>query len=565
MKMKLSARIKVMFLSMVFVTMLACSAWAAQAQVDIRHYTDAALLDGVTDYDPNVPPLDVTDLLPPGVDWMPLPYRYQPYCNWMDVLLHFPDVVPSDTKITLDADGEVPVVWYDSTGDNMEGFFKFSGPKEFDVLPFMRWTSDPKPGVISSASGNKYGLEGNAETALSGRPFSVKIAGISDLSGLLPNIRTTKQQLDNCAPFVSLTRDSNGKVTGFTLRFVKSSDTNTALTCDDTKPILTMYTIRLSNQPDFNFYNIEPLNEGDPMVYNVNFADHSVDSVDLKEFDRLSVYFKYLEDDTEDSSIAYCWRFHNEDENVQRNDNGGVEIIPPMPDELERIKDELGQDIDIVAAETASLQSHTSIFINLGEDEISAATSSAILIKQTLPTKGGAAVVGNPVFAMNPTSFGGKPIPVANSFAELKANYDVLKYFEKGGAIDLLETFGEDIFTYSPTDKKLDLTATVVVIDGSAPKDEKITPVFDRYGVRLSDNKKYLYIYDGYENGVASDPIALVAKQNSGNDDGNDDNGNQNDDTPNDGNTSNGGGCNTGYGMAVLLLAGLVTIKRRKA
>jgi Synergist-CTERM protein sorting domain-containing protein len=68
------------------------------------------------------------------------------------------------------------------------------------------------------------------------------------------------------------------------------------------------------------------------------------------------------------------------------------------------------------------------------------------------------------------------------------------------------------------------------------------------YGVKLSVNgdNKYLYIYDGDKNGTASDPIALVVKDDGGN-----------------GNGNGGGGCSTGF-LSISLIV-LPLFLRKKA
>jgi Synergist-CTERM protein sorting domain-containing protein len=134
---------------------------------------------------------------------------------------------------------------------------------------------------------------------------------------------------------------------------------------------------------------------------------------------------------------------------------------------------------------------------------------------------------------------------VANNIEELKEMYMVRKSFEKGGDIDLLREFGDKgIFSYNK-ENGLKLNAILVIIDGPVPPNDTVTTrVFnDKYGVRLSDNKKYLYIYDGDENEIASDPISLTAKETSSG--------------------GSGGGCNAGYGLLGLLPLAVWVVRRR--
>jgi hypothetical protein len=128
-----------------------------------------------------------------------------------------------------------------------------------------------------------------------------------------------------------------------------------------------------------------------------------------------------------------------------------------------------------------------------------------------------------------------------------------LKHFEGGGAIDLLAEFGDEIFSYKAGDERVKLNATIIIIDGSLPENEPDVRRYyanGKYGVKLAeaaDGTKCLYIWDGEPDGIASDPLALAAKKDGG--------------TP----PSGGGGCNAGFGLLGLLLAGLVMCKPRKA
>jgi hypothetical protein len=193
---------------------------------------------------------------------------------------------------------------------------------------------------------------------------------------------------------------------------------------------------------------------------------------------------------------------------------------------------------------TSHIDPNTTIFIK----DMKALTSSAIKVAQPV-AEGGAAVVGKFDLPLNPESFAGTTLLVPKDKEEFKRQYRILKYFENGGAINLLEEFDFDDILDVPdwTDPKPEFKPVLVVIDGPVPAEDKDTKrVYnDLYGVRLSDDGKYLYVYDGYEDDLASDPIALAAKPAAS--------------------SKSGGGCDAGYGIIALLVAGLAALGRRRA
>ncbi|MDL2264583.1 hypothetical protein LJC31_08025 [Synergistaceae bacterium OttesenSCG-928-I11] len=115
--------------------------------------------------------------------------------------------------------------------------------------------------------------------------------------------------------------------------------------------------------------------------------------------------------------------------------------------------------------------------------------------------------------------------------------------------MDLLAEFGKKIFSYSVADG-VKLNVAVIVVDDAAPSNDAsvIKPPFGdgKYGVKLSGDNKYLYIFDGFKNGVAKDPIALVKAEEN--------------------NSSEGSsGCNAGLGiLALIAIAGASLVSRKK-
>ncbi len=144
----------------------------------------------------------------------------------------------------------------------------------------------------------------------------------------------------------------------------------------------------------------------------------------------------------------------------------------------------------------------------------------------------------------------GLNLPKPTSFDDLNGKYHVNKYFEKGGPVDLLAEYGSDLFSYD-AEKGVTMTATVVVINDVAPLkaqgDSIIRPYAnENFGVKLSADKKHLYIWDGVKNDVASDPIAL--QKNEGN-----------------GGGTGSSGCDAGFGIfALLAMGGAIALVSRK-
>jgi hypothetical protein len=236
-------------------------------------------------------------------------------------------------------------------------------------------------------------------------------------------------------------------------------------------------------------------------------------------------------------------------------------VTLPTAEEVQQTKDDwisnhkLTDEIPASFEAVESVNIKTDSHVTFGDDISLNQTSSAIAISQNV-AMGGAVVLGTGTLPLVSKSISGLvDLPPVNGFNELSEKYHVIKSFDGGGAIDLLAEYGNRAFDYDVKNQKVILKATIVIIDGPAPvavADDGIVRPFenDIFGVRLSNDNKYLYIYDGNKDGKATDPIALVAKTNV------------------DENKRNGGGsggCNAGYGLFGFLLTGLVTRKYRKA
>jgi hypothetical protein len=469
---------------------------------------------------------------------------------------------PSSGTLTLHSNGEVTVAIDDH-----------EGPGRLDTIETTfngKWTCEiviNESGRLANPNGVLYDFKGDAERSLSGQPFSIESP---DLSGVLPVIQATDEQIKSCAPFIEFKYDTAGKVTGIEVRFVNpSSDTSTPLTRGAANPIR-FDRIRVSFSEtgaaklgtDSLFRSVgKDFQEGDPLTYTVNFVEEGIEPLESSDIEGVDIQFIRIrdgEDIVRDGvELYYLWSFNNFEASIELGPKPGKPIEPPTEEVVEGAESAAGElaemPTEFVVATEAVTGSKTTVFVS--DAAMSAFTSSAIKVEQPVD-RGGAAVVGSFELPLNPTSFGGTSLPVATTSKDVMEQYRLLKYFEKGGAVDLIEKFGFDNILDASAPPNLKFKPVLVVIDGPVPPKEIDTTTIrvynDLYGVRLSSDKQYLYVYDGYENGTASDPIALVAKD---------------EDKGKNGNTSSGGsGCNAGYGLFGLLpLAVWVARKRMTA
>jgi hypothetical protein len=144
------------------------------------------------------------------------------------------------------------------------------------------------------------------------------------------------------------------------------------------------------------------------------------------------------------------------------------------------------------------------------------------------------------------------PYPDGTSLPPLNASdYTLFKYFEPGVECNLAALTpdrGADngVVEIDVQAKTAKLLPTLVIIDDEAPADAQWKK--NSYGVTLSSDKQYLYVWDGEKNGVADDPI------NFGKGAG-----------PASVTDSGGGGCDTGaFGLIGLAMAGLIAAAKGK-
>ncbi|MCR5347206.1 MAG: hypothetical protein K6E38_05455, partial [Fretibacterium sp.] len=94
-----------------------------------------------------------------------------------------------------------------------------STDQKFDL----RWVEEDREYVPVNEDGEDlHGFQRNADTGLNG--IKVRWTGTPEGNTTLPNFISTQAQLESGAPYVTLTRNASGDVTGFTVSLVMASD-----------------------------------------------------------------------------------------------------------------------------------------------------------------------------------------------------------------------------------------------------------------------------------------------------------------------------------------------------
>jgi hypothetical protein len=575
---------RVWIVALLAVCAAAGSAWAAPAGdvvMRLMHESGAAIVNGKTEY-------YVTKEYPNVVG--PLLELYPGFVstpNDLDVRfaeINFGLVEFTSGTLTLYSDG-VSRVAYRDRDDAIVDAFTFDGEHRFPITEDTLGNSFGDEGWLVNESGFEFDFMGDTEKTLSAQPFSIDAPGFNFKgSGVLPTIKTTDEQMKSCAPFMEFKQDTDGNVTGIEVRFVNPSvSTDIPLTQGAENPIRFAARALWLEFSDtaaaalgvetLHFSDRDLRQESGLLRYTLDFADSEIGPFTCKSDDIKTVDIDFIRDDATFNSagengvwLYYAWDFWNINAVLDPGPKSDPEnpIAPPdapKVDEAESAAEaELAdmEDRTFVAAETANVTDKSAIFISDGIVD-SVFTSSAIKVSQNVPL-GGAAVVGAFNLPLRPTSFNGKLLPTANNSADVARSYQLLKYFEHGNAIDLIKEFGIDDILDTTKLPDMKFKPVLVVIDDKIPAENPESgktvraPYNPIYGVHLSENKQYLYVYDGDPNGSASDPIALVAKSEES----------EESEGSATSNKSNGG-CDAGYGLIALLIAGLAAFGRRRA
>jgi hypothetical protein len=491
-----------------------------------------------------------------------------------------------NSAVTIDREGE----------DNYETLKAGNYPFDYS---FELWSNNW--GVHTPRyKGYSFDLVG-AEAALEGTDFSFafpKASPAISVTGKFPsNIRSTKEQFDSkCVPYLDLvTEDKDGEkiLTGVKWRFVDPDDTDTALTAGGTGityvyalsiyplsgdsssitlPIHTYFadtdteeSVEASSEepseepleeyPDNNFIN---KSLGDPLSGDVSLDNYSIP---LTNVNQIQLIFRYGDvsdaEAVEHLSIWYSWYFMVNDDDDEEGE-GKDEASYNVPDAAAVDYATKATNSNLSAIKPTSIVpvkpgdvSTTLTKLLVENGSVSERTSSAITMEQKLDQEGGAILLTELELPIRSRTFDDLPLPEPKIANGLPENYSVYKSFKNAGTIDLMRKFGTKLFKYDEDAKTVRMTAALVVIDGPY-KDDKgneepgVEPVFKGdypYGVKLSDDGDYLYVYDGVKDGYASDPLWIGA----------------------DGDAGGSGGCDAGLGAgAILALAGFVLLGIKK-
>lgn len=353
-----------------------------------------------------------------------------------------------------------------------------------------------------------YVFYGSAETGLSEKHFSY-LTGGSGKEGSTPKIRTLQEQLQTVVPYLELIQNS-GVVTGVKWRFVNKAAPDVALVKDSTtNNIARVRRIRFFMK-NGETLDVPAAND----VYYTNGNSLAGEGVLTKQVSEsgISHVGVYFEMDTNEkygnnSYLRYLWNFYP----LEGSASTSVEAT-----DMAAATSAIQQDLNIASGNVSLAQI---LYVTRMEFQNNPLvdwnkTIAAIAVKENL-VDGGACIMGSAIsFPVNLQLFNGNTWKLPSTFDDLKKSNQILKSFPGGHTINLLGEYGEELFSY--VDGRVILNATVVVVDGPAINDPDVKKVFNKYGVMLKKHgdKKYLYVFDGDRDGVASDPIALTVGSN---------------------------------------------------
>jgi Synergist-CTERM protein sorting domain-containing protein len=507
----------------------------SRVPVELYHRTKVWTEIGVTVFNPE------DSAKKPGFRWL-----------WLRVNTDEPGTLGRSTgEFTFNLETDVTI---ESDNDKKENLKK--GEHKFKLWPDE--SSDYYYSTPGYDSGADFDFVAGVESALSGQDFSFTLTGEQPVTGTFPTIRTFEKQFkdDKRVPFIEFLFDDDGKtVTDVKWRFVDPADTKTALPNE-------------GDAPTVSNINIDPIGDHSYISYPASSAGSTlegtipIDPISIDDLDEVRLFFVYPDGITDNAVVFEQWAFvvNGDDESITGETVTDADI-PAVKKAIEENLEPENQPKYIIPVReedgTGEILTGTQVIKDSNANVAASRTSSIISVKQDLGegNKGGAVAFTTELgFRANSESVDHVkklPEPDWSSIAAFKANYGVLKYFEGGGAIDLLDEFGE-IFSLDPENKRIKMDATIVIIDRPVPKDEPdvVTSYANEiYGVKLvAGTPNYLYVWDGIEDGIASDPIGLVANEDS--------------ETETPGGSS-GSGCNAA-GFAPLALAAIALATRKK-
>ena len=500
-------------------------------RLDLKHVTRASIIDGKTNYTP-------------VAEGTSAPYFYYLYINGSKI----PSGLTGD--VTLNLRGKAYVEFFKNGTNDPVGSNTYQNQVN---LHLWEWPSDPGNYYIGNSDSAEANFRGSSESALSEQGFQFSIGDIN-VNGVTGKIRSTAEQMNKgCVPYVEFVSDDS-RLSKIIWRFVNPIHVDNALYKNDQNDIDAVRNIRIRTL-DGNYYD-----------YNLNLSPNTeevlqgevdvLQNVEIENILFVQINFYFSDRLNEKCQTEFQWRFYPATIPIDTDPPGSSVVEKPSTEELDAAIQAIQSDLGIanqkiIPVDKANIQTTENVLVNNGLiDKVS--TSSAIAVNQVVE-QGGATVVATSItMPLNTTSFSGQSLPRPATSEEFKKAYRVFKTFPNGGQVDLLEKY-PDLFTYR--NDEVILNATLIIVDGEAPKnDARVDIYYERYGIMRQNRNgvNYLYIFDGNADGYASDPIALVANQDSSGD-------------PDPNNYSGGsGGCNAGLKLYAFLFFAVSMIIKKK-
>jgi hypothetical protein len=428
---------------------------------------------------------------------------------------------------------------------------EYSGTKSFPIHPDTEYSySDGRHDIVKSAQVaqvkdgrfiNEGAFDGTGGTS---EPFTVTMddVGGTTFANYIPSflkmsvLLSDPSDAEAIAPYVTL-RTSGGKLTGATVKFVKQGDPNQEVDVSDSAYLGYGTEVAYFGCDDAGFIGEEV---SDPSW---NLKDGNFDftsAPDLKNVWCVTVRVS-TSSFTNTVYTEYEW-------NNILNWPKAAEIVVPdaaAVADANTAANSLDSSVTVVAMTGSGVTQNTALIVDGdGNQKTSpipsfANISSAIAVNEPV-AQGQGLLVGGINLPFNETSLTTGDLP---PFSE--GNYTVLKYFSDGSYVDLK---GLGVIDFDTSASEAKLNASLVIVDGKPGSESGVTyPATGNtnYGVKVveSGSNRYLFVYDGNEDGNANDPIALSSVQSTG---------------------GSGGGCDAGFGIfGVFALAGVGLFMRR--
>ncbi|MDR3354985.1 MAG: hypothetical protein LBO21_08090 [Synergistaceae bacterium] len=429
--------------------------------------------------------------------------------------------------------------------------------------------------TVEEVDGKKLEVFFPNETTFSGQRFvySNDESDTINMSGPFPKVRTTAEQL-KCAPYVELTKNAEGKVDGFELRFVDASNPSVTLKKSAVNDVwrVDKYEIAFIGEEDRYEHDdyatkfTKYFDEGEELKMSYKFPSEGIrwsyDGEVIRPIEDIHFFqlrFKYDSGISPENNahVFYEWNYYV---NPAGDEQPAILGSILEADET-KAKDSLQKELSISSEKVENLKSD-SVTTNssaLSEDvDLQNRASAAVSVSADLAEKGNALLLASSIsLPVNAASLGGETLPTPDSIDTFKESYEVIIRPDEGDAVDLVTEF-PDVVTFDNAEAKIDFPVVIVdgdVVDSNAPGAAR--GAAKAFGNVVLTEAGILTIYDGNEDGRAVAQIASALKREK-----TPPNNNDNDDKTDSG---SGGGCSTGaFGLAA---AGVICamIRRRGA